>query len=76
LSFSNGQSYYNTTNTEMMHSSSVPDFKLHKISRNDGRVNLNMKNHHFDFGKAKPSFKSTFSSSFVPHAIPGIFWIK
>ncbi|CAI2370936.1 unnamed protein product [Moneuplotes crassus] len=66
FSIGNGESHFNTTNKELMRSSSMPTLG-EDSSKNDYKIKKMMSNHHFNFGKYKPDFNSTVNANYKDH---------
>jgi len=69
FTFGNGQAQFNTTNKELMRSSSMPNLGEGPPIKNSSKIKKMMRNHHFIFGNNKADFSSTFNDNFIPHKI-------
>ena len=69
FSIGSGKSYFNTTNKELMRSSSMPNLEDGLIKSNNSKINKMMRNHHFVFGQHKVDFRSTANDNLIPHQL-------
>lgn len=74
FSFGTGPSHFSTTNGELMRSESMPllgSIPENKAHKENMKLTKLMRNHHFDFGRDKTDFRSTFNTNFVVHNFKG-----